>query len=303
MALSVQTIVSASRRTDIPAFYMEWFFQQLRKGGFEVENPFNRQIRTVFVSPEKVHTFVFWSKNFGPFLKEKCGERLLASGYHLFFNFSLNSENWLLEPNLPPLKERLLQLTQLCERFGPKCVTWRFDPICFFRADHGEIQNNLSDFSTIARVAANCGVRRCTTSFLDMYGKAQRRAKRLAQILFHDPCEAEKATLLQAMARQLRPLNIALETCCEPKILSIVNDAALVTAAKCIPSDLIMALYGGRLSLRADSSQRIQSGCKCRISTDIGSYGFHPCHHDCLYCYANPSCDGRYLAPIHRGKS
>jgi DNA repair photolyase len=286
-------VISASRRTDIPAFYMDWFFRQLKQGFFEVENPFNHRIRRVPSTSKEVDTFVFWSKNFGPFLKHNCGEKLYALGYHLFFNFSLNSCDRLLEPKVPPLAERLLQLAALSRRFGPKSITWRFDPICFYRVNRGPLKDNLSDFTTITKTAADCGITRCVTSFIDRYGKVRRRAQRQSNLTFEEIFLKEKVALIQKMAEQLQQVKIGLKTCCEKEIVEAVNDEKILTAASCIPNDLLMKLFGVKLSLKKDSGQRIKAGCGCRLSIDIGSYGFHPCYHDCLFCYANPACDGK----------
>ncbi len=105
-----QIVISASRRTDIPAFYMPWFMDRIDKGYFEVVNPYNRRTSIVPATPAEVHTIVFWSKNFGPFITGRYGEKLIDAGYHLFFNYTLNSESPLLEPNLPPLQTRMSQL-------------------------------------------------------------------------------------------------------------------------------------------------------------------------------------------------
>ena len=69
--------------------------------------------------------------------RQNYGEQLLKQGYHLFFNFTINSDNTDLEPNVPPLNERLDQLEHLCQRFGSDAVNWRFDPICFFKTGQG----------------------------------------------------------------------------------------------------------------------------------------------------------------------
>ena len=90
MKKQFKTVISASRRTDIPAFYMEWFMRQIVKGTFEVVNPYNRHISRVKAAAADVDTIVFWSKNFGPFLKGRYGEKLIDLGYHLFFNFTIN---------------------------------------------------------------------------------------------------------------------------------------------------------------------------------------------------------------------
>jgi len=62
-----------------------------------------------------------------------------------------------------------------------------------------------------------------------------------------------------------------------------------ITKSSCIPNDLLVEIFGGRLSMRKDSGQRIKSGCGCKVSIDIGSYSWHPCYHNCLFCYANPA--------------
>ena len=84
-------ILSASRRTDIPAFYLDWFMAGIQNGGFEVENPYNRRRRWVASRPHEVHSIVFWSKNFDAFLHRGIGETLERRGYHLFFNFTVNA--------------------------------------------------------------------------------------------------------------------------------------------------------------------------------------------------------------------
>jgi hypothetical protein len=108
---SAKIVLSASRRTDVPAFYMDWFMRSIEQGFFEVTNPYNRRKSIVAATPDKVHTIVFWSKNFARFLDHHYGDFLQRQGYHLFFNFTINSENPLLEPHVPPLQQRL----------GPAC--------------------------------------------------------------------------------------------------------------------------------------------------------------------------------------
>ena len=144
MAEEKQIVISASRRTDIPAFYLEWFMDRIARGSFEVTNPYNRKVSVIPATPEKVHTIVFWSKDFGPFLKDGIGDRLLQHGFHLFFNFTLNSQVPLLEPRVPSLDARLRQLEELSNRFGPRVIHWRFDPICFYRSENGDLQHNLA---------------------------------------------------------------------------------------------------------------------------------------------------------------
>jgi len=187
MKKQFKTVISASRRTDIPAFYMEWFMRQIVKGTFEVVNPYNRHISRVKAAAADVDTIVFWSKNFGPFLKGRYGEKLIDLGYHLFFNFTINSEERLLEPDVPTLTERLDQIYTLCKRFGAERVQWRFDPVCFYIEKNGNEKNNMNDFDFIASKVSNSGINRCITSFVDLYPKVIKREKTISGFSFVDP--------------------------------------------------------------------------------------------------------------------
>lgn len=289
MTSETQIVISASRRTDIPAFYMPWFMTQLEQGYFEVVNPFNRKVTIIPATPDNVHTVVFWSKNFGPFINGAYGEKLLKKGYHLFFNFTINSDEVLLEPRVPPLTERLDQLDSLCRHFGPEAVNWRFDPICFFMTGDGNIQNNLRDFVQIADKAAHWGITRCITSFMDNYAKIKKRIAAIPDFAFIDPPINEKIDILLNLEKALTSKKICLYTCCEKDVLHALPEDSIITESSCIPNDLLVKLYGGNLSLKRDSGQRITAGCGCKVSVDIGSYQHHPCYHNCLFCYANPT--------------
>ncbi|MCP4691665.1 MAG: DUF1848 domain-containing protein [Desulfobacterales bacterium] len=288
MKPSTRIVISASRRTDIPAFYMNWFMEGVQRGEFEVTNPFNRRITITPATPDKVHTIVFWSKNFGPFIEGGFGEILESAGFHLFFNFTINSESPLLEPGVPPLSERLDQLERLARRHGPETIHWRFDPICFYRRN-GEIRNNLKDFEFIAQEASRSGVRRCITSFMDHYRKIDARVSGLRGFSFVEPSMETRLNLLENMEKTLFPLKIHLQTCCERHILETLPLASGVTASACIPNHRLMTLFGPGISRRKDSGQRVKAGCGCKVSSDIGSYQRHPCYHNCLFCYANPA--------------
>jgi hypothetical protein len=282
-------VISASRRTDIPAFYMSWFMDRIKSGFFEVVNPYNRQTRIVPATPDEVHTIVFWSKDFGLFLKGHHGEKLQKAGYNLFFNFTINSESQRLEPHVPPLGARLEQLKQLCGQFGSRAINWRFDPICFFKTHNRIVQDNLGDLDRIAEKAAEYGIKRCITSFLDHYPKIEKRLVGLPGFSFLDPPLKTKRRVVLEIEKRLACGNINLKLCCEKDVLDILPAETSVTQSACIPSEVLMELFGGNLSLRKDTGQRIQKGCGCNVSVDIGSYRQHPCYHNCLFCYANPT--------------
>jgi Domain of unknown function (DUF1848) len=284
-----QIVISASRRTDIPAFYMDWFMEQIKKGMFDVVNPYNRRMLRVPATPDKVHTIVFWSKNFDPFIKGRFGEKLSAMGYHLFFNFTLNSNSILLEPQIPSLARRLDQLRALSRDYDPRSINWRFDPVCFFRFDKQPVKNNLDDFSRIAAWASQCGVSRCVTSFMDDYAKIKKRIASMPGFSFIDPVLSEKIKILLNMEKELAGKNMDLCTCCEKEVLEALPSGSGIRSSSCIPNDLFVKIFGGNLSFKRDIGQRTAAGCGCMVSADIGSYHLHPCYHNCLFCYANPA--------------
>lgn len=284
-----KTVISASRRTDIPAFYMPWFMEQIRKGLFEVVNPFNQRVTVVPATPHEVHTIVFWSKNFGLFIDDGYGDRLLEQGYNLFFNFTINSDNPILEPNVPPLTERVDQLKYLSDLFGSRSIRWRFDPICYYETGQRALQDNRSDFTAIAKQAAAAGIEQCITSFMDHYPKIRKRLASRPGLILTDPPLTDKVNTLIEMEIRLAALNIQLTTCCEKEVIAALPPDSSITPSACIPNDLLMELYGGNISLRKDIGQRIKAGCGCKASVDIGSYRHQPCYHNCLFCYANPA--------------
>ena len=282
-------VLSASRRTDIPAFYMKDFMHGIRNGSFEVANPFNGNIRVVNACPEKVHSIVFWSKNYGPFLDGCYQKTLTTLGYRLFFQFTLNSPSVILEPHIPPLAERLKQMKTLCDTFGTDAVNWRFDPICFFTLGSGEKTNNLLAFDQIAAEVSAMGIKSCTTSFLDHYPKIIKRTDKEKGIRFIDPSETEKVNLILNLAKRLKSLNINLNLCCEKIIHDRLPLFSGVNESACIDGKQLKKLYGNSISLKRDYGQRRKDGCGCTVSADVGSYAKQPCYHDCLYCYANPN--------------
>jgi len=288
-----QIVISASRRTDIPAFYMTWFMKQLEKGFFEVTNPYNRKVSIVPATADKVHTIVFWSKNFDPFIKGRYGEKILKMGYNIFFNYTINSQSYLLEPNILSLNKRFEQLSYLCKNFGPECINWRFDPICLFKIK-STVYNNLNDFSLIANMVSQFNINRCITSFMDSYLKITKRTATIKDFSFIYPDIDKQKEIILKMKKKLDSLKINLYTCCEKKLINALPKNSFINKSSCIPNDLLMKLFGGNLSLKKDYGQRISKGCGCMTSVDIGSYSLHPCYHNCLFCYANPSPKQKY---------
>ncbi|MFH2092529.1 MAG: DUF1848 family protein [Pseudomonadota bacterium] len=290
-------VLSASRRTDIPAFYLDWFMDHIKQGIFDVTNPYTRKTRQIKVTPERFHSIVFWSKNFDVFIQTRAGEKLVQKGFHLYFNFTINSESFILEPEIPPLRHRLDQLKRLSQSFGPRAISWRFDPICFYHTpDTALEQNNLSDFGKISDCAANLGIQTCVTSFFDHYKKIDHRLACLKQqkkidLVFIQPFLEKKQAVVQRMANQLASKGICLHLCCEQDLFTTVKQTANIQENACIDGKRLKSMYGGNPETRRDYGQRSKQGCLCTKSVDIGSYALHPCFHNCLFCYASPDID------------
>jgi hypothetical protein len=181
-------------------------------------------------------------------------------------------------------------MATLCARFGPRAINWRFDPLCFYAAGASQTDNR-KDFEQIAGTAARLGIRRCVTSFMDDYAKIRKRTAGLPGFRFVDPPLPDKVAVCLAMARTLSGHGIRLQTCCEKALLAALPAGSGIEQGSCISATLLMDLFGGRVSRKRDAGQRVATGCGCQVSRDVGSYVWHPCYHNCLFCYANPAMD------------
>ena len=273
----LRTIISASRRTDIPAFYLNWFKKRLNEGFIDVTNPiYKNQVSRIYIDPDSVHTIVFWSKDFGNFLKNPED----FSDYHLFFNFTINDSKKL-EPKIKPLDERLHQLKELVEIYGPDHVQWRFDPIVFWQEDD-VIVNNLESFEHIAHYNVSLGIDNCVFSFATWYDKCLKRAKKY-NFQYYDPSLEEKIKIISGLNEISKNLGIKMYSCCgDDKLHKIPN----IFQSRCINGELYSRLTGIPASKAKAIGQRL--GCNCTKSRDIGDYNKQKCLHGCLYCYANP---------------
>lgn len=263
-------IISASRRTDIPAFFAEWFVNRIREGFVYVRNPVNsRQISKISLNPDAVDCFVFWTKNPSnilPYLNE-------LSGYNFYFQFTITPYGQELEPGLPP-KPFLLELfKELSRKLGHGRVVWRYDPIIISHTVPAAF--HVDAFAAMA-AALQGYTRRCVISFIDMYKKCERNL-RDAELL---PINQETMREIAAAFAKIAARNkIELVTCAEEIDLGSYG----ITHGKCIDDKLITDISGRSLKIDRDKTQRPL--CHCVTSIDIGAY--NTCLHGCLYCYAN----------------
>lgn len=294
-------IISASRSTDIPAFYSEWFINRLREGYVKWVNPFNQ--RPQYVSFEKARVIVFWSKNprpLIPFLPE-----IEARGLYYYLQYTLNDyEDEGLEPGVPPLKERIATFAAISERIGKERVIWRFDPLVLLQGL--DVDGLLNKVKRLGDAIAS-HTTKLVFSFGDisLYRKVQNNLN-MAGIKY---LEFDQEAMIQAasgIANLCRRWGISAATCAEPIDLSSFG----IGHNKCIDDELILRISNGDPVIRQLLSSESVNGqesifisskrtkkslkdtgqrraCGCVLSKDIGQY--NTCPHLCAYCYANTS--------------
>lgn len=263
-------IISASRRTDIPAFYSTWFFRRLREGFVLVPNPFNaKQISRVSLLPGEVDCFVFWTKNAAPMMTYIEELKRLPC----YFQFTVTPYGRDAEPFLPSKEEIIRTFQELSRYLGRHRVVWRYDPILLTPAY--TLDWHIRQFRTMASRLAHytdC----CVISFMDMYKNTEQNTRRLS---IRELTVPEMRELSAAMASTCRACGLTLQTCAEEIYLQDLG----ISHGACIDRRRIEQVTGKFLAIPKDTNQR--GACGCIQSVDMGQY--NTCRHLCCYCYAN----------------
>ena len=272
-------IISASRRTDIPAFYSEWFMNRIRAGYCLVPNPLNmRQVSHVPLHPSDVEAIVFWSKNPAPLLSQLS--ELDQLGFYYYFQFSLNDYPRALEPNIPSLDDRIATFKNLSRLIGPLRVVWRYDPIIISNITTFDFHRER--FTWIAEELKGA-THRVMVSIVDFYRKTERR---LSQLEKEEGYSFDRGvlssngitSLLKDLANIARKNNIEIFTCAEEKDYNQIG----VPPGRCIDERLLARIWSLNLKYKKDPYQR--KPCLCMVSKDIGIND--TCMHGCPYCYS-----------------
>ncbi|MBN2157611.1 MAG: DUF1848 family protein [Candidatus Lokiarchaeota archaeon] len=286
MDLVKSDVISCSRRTDIPAFLMNWIQEQINQRYVKVVNPFNRSIISmVSLDPTDVIAWVWWSKNFGPWIEVFKEDPRLFTQYPIhIFNFTINSVSELESGLKIPLKDRFDQLNWLVSTFGRHNVQVRFDPIVLYeKYEKNGIYSNLTDFEQIISSVSKIGIREIIFSFVQVYSKVKKRMHRRGKKILELSTEQKKEEL-GSLLEICNKYGIVMKACCHPDLVGYKG----IRQAHCINGDLIYELSKGKIQLQKDKGQR--KSCECQKSRDIGGYtGIFTCKHNCDYCYANPS--------------
>lgn len=310
-------IISASRSTDIPAFYAKWFFNRLAKGYCVWYNPFNKQ--PMYISFKNTKAIVFWTKNpkpIIPYLSE-----LDRRGIHYYFQVTLNDyEEEGFEPNVPSVEQRVETFRKLSDLIGKEKVIWRFDPLI--------LTPNITPRTLLAKIWKIGNMLKGYTdklvfSFVDVlaYRKVQNNlVKEIVSFTKDNVSSAEmsqdqRLEIIEGLVKlrniwKVEGWNLTLATCAEDLDLEKFG----IEHNRCIDGELMKRLFPededfvyylntGYLPERDMFGQIVKSRkrknakgmkdkgqrklCGCMISKDIGMY--NTCRHFCVYCYANTS--------------
>ena len=294
-------IISASRSTDIPAFYADWLVHRMEEGYVKWMNPFNGV--QSYISFSKARLIVFWSKNPGPilshldYLDEKIG--------NYYFQYTLNEyDKEKLEPHVPDVQSRIETFIGLSERIGKSKVIWRFDPL---------ILTDTIGVEELLRKVENIGnqlkihTEKMVFSFADiqLYKKVRANLHR-SSVKYREFDEKSMIEFAAGLQQLNKGWNLEIGSCAEKIPLEDYG----ISHNKCIDDDLIIKLFaedqilmdflGVKISpsdalhpndriektkYKKDKGQR--KYCGCIWSKDIGAY--NTCPYLCTYCYANAS--------------
>lgn len=270
-------ILSVSRRTDIPAFYSEWFMNRIREGFVYVRNPFNyNQVSSVPLSSNNVDCIVFWTKDARPMMKYL--DELDKRGYKYYFQYTITGYNTDIEPFADKKREIIENFIELSNKIGKEKVILRYDPILLSSKYNKEYHFKV--FERLCQQLSNY-TERVVFSYLDDYKKVSRNMKTLD---IKEITSDDMVLIAKNLSNIASENGLILETCAEKISLEEFN----IKHSSCIDGNLIERIIKSDLMFNSKNKfvlDNNREACGCVKCIDIGEYD--TCIHDCLYCYAN----------------
>lgn len=268
-------IISASYKTDIPAFYGEWFINRLRAGYCLVRNPYNRNSAArVSLLREDVDGIVFWTKNAGPFIEALA--EVHHRGYPFVVQYTINAYPRTLEFSVTDATRALKHAALIASKYGPKSLVWRYDPIIF--SSETPAERHIEAFDWIA--GRLDGVTdEVVVSFAQIYQKTKKNmdwASREFKFSWNDPDDQTKQSLLRELLKIARMRKLNMTLCSQPYLI-----VPGVEESRCVDARRLSALAGCNVLAKLKGPRK---ECGCFESKDIGDYD--TCPHGCVYCYA-----------------
>lgn len=269
-------IISASRRTDIPAFYSEWFSNRVEEGFLLTRNPFNaNQISRVSLNPCDVDAIIFWTRNSSHIFRHL--NDFDKKGLQYYFQYTITGYPRNIEKAVPKPHDAIKQFTLLSQTIGNARVIWRYDPILL--SNIVDIHEHKRLFLKIAQLLAG-KTKRVVISFSDFYKKTEKNLSEVSGLIYSDITKDNSVLMDLAyyMSEVAKKHGMLIQSCAE----IIDTTEAGIPHGKCIDNNLIEEIFGTKLDPKKDPGQR--EACGCIKSIDIGTY--NTCLHECSYCYA-----------------
>lgn len=261
-------ILNTGSRTDIPAYYSDWFYNRIKEGYVLVRNPYYpSQITRYLLAPEVIDMMVFCTKNPQPMLDGLS----LLSAFDTFWFVTITPYGKEIEPHVPPKEQVIQSFRQLSGMVGSSRMSWRYDPI--FITDTYSVDYHIEQFGEMAKALSGY-TKQCVVSFIDLYEKTKRNFREVRSVT-----GKEQESLISAFSKIAKENGLQIHLCCENAGLIREN----VDADGCLSKNVLEKALGYKLSVPGKKTAR--SECSCLLGADIGAY--NTCRHGCLYCYAN----------------
>lgn len=261
-------ILHTGLRTDIPAFYAEWFVNRLQEGYVMVRNPYNPvQVTKYKISPEVVDVISFCTKNPVPFLPYL--DLLKEYGQYWFVTITPYGEE--IEPKVPEKEKVMEAFKLLSKQVGMDSIGWRYDPI--FISEEYSVRRHIEDFEKIAGTLSGY-TKTCVISFIDLYQKVLRNFPEVKEVK-----KEERIQLAKEFVRIGKKYGMTIKTCAEGTELEPFG----VECSGC----MTVPVYENAIqcALNVPKVKGARAECGCLLGCDIGAY--NTCGHFCKYCYAN----------------
>ena len=267
-------IISASYKTDIPAFYGKWFMNRVRAGYCKMTNPYNKRTIRVSLAPSDVDGLVFWTKNLGPFLPYL--RELKSIGFPFVIQYTINGYPRILECSVVNAARSIEHMRRISDEFGPRVCVWRYDTIIISSVT--QIDFHLKNFESLCQNLKGT-TDEVVISFMQLYQKTIRNMNSVAKtsdFRWEEPSTDVKRQIVSKMVFIAQAHGIQLSVCAQRNL--IVDGAA---DARCIDAIRLGNIAGRIVSAPLRGGRK---ECGCYAACDIGEYD--TCPHGCVYCYA-----------------
>lgn len=258
-------IINTGCRTDIPAYFSEWFFNRLKAGYVYVRNPYyQNKVMKYKLTPDLVDCLAFCTKNPAPMLPRI--HELDAFGQFWFVTITPYGKE--IEPHVPPKEKVMEDFKKLSTIIGAEKIGWRYDPI--FITSKYTMEKHVESFEKISSVLAGY-THDCVISFIDLYEKTKRNFPGIKEVT-----KEECSIIGKEFVRIGKKYDIQIKTCVEGQELSKYG----VDCSGCMTKPVIERAIGN--SLKVPKKKSTRDGCNCLLGNDIGVY--NTCGHGCVYC-------------------